>query len=136
MNSFGGPTITNANLMTLDEIRALMQDTNNPTVERLIFVETRKSRNVERKVFPCYPLWYDEANKVLTIAAVQCMKNNYFFTYVKISDEMVGKICRFWSMPPSETLMDMNPLEPVDAEERPEVVDPVTDIPKEEDPVQ
>ena len=137
MESCGGPIIMNPELLDIEQIKSMiLGKDNNPTVARLIFIETRPTPKNKRKVFPCYPVFVDNAETgKLTISIAQCSMNRYFFGYAKIPVEDIGVKCRFWSLPPTDALMDLNPLEPAVEEEQPEVADPVTDIPKE-DPVQ
>lgn len=103
--------MNNAHLMTLQEVRDVMNFPKlNPTVSSMIFVETRKTAKSERKLFPCYPIRYDEESNKLIIAVAQCSADRYFFGYVDMPREDIGVKCRFWSAPPTEEMMNEDPL--------------------------
>ena len=107
-----------ARIMTLQEVRDVLNFPSlNPTVNEMIFVETRKTANNDRKVFPCYPIKYDSVQCTLRIAAVQCKSNHYFFVHVDMPQEDIGVKCRFWSAPPTEEALDNDPLPEAPAEE-------------------
>lgn len=115
MNRFGGPTITNPNRLSMDTIKEILESKSmNPTIARLIFMETRKGPNVERKVFPCYPVKLSEDEKVLTVSVAQCTTNQYLFGVARLPVEDLGVVFRFWDMPPSDELLDIDPLKPAE----------------------
>lgn len=100
-----------AHIMTLQEVRDVLNFPKlNPTVSAMIFVETRKTAKSERKLFPCYPIRYDEEANKLLIAVAQCSADRYFFGYVDMPREDIGVKCRFWSGIPSVEAMDADPL--------------------------
>ena len=138
MISYGGPTIANPDRMDLEAVKAIIgAKDKNPTIDKLIFMETRKTKKVDRKVFPCYPVHWDEEEKILTVAIAQCSESRYFFGYVRLPEDQIGEICRFWNMPPNDDLMNLDPLKPSEAEEKPDVADaPVINMPVSEDPLQ
>jgi len=102
-------------VMTLQEVRDVLNFPKlNPTVSAMIFVETRKTAKSERKLFPCYPIRYDEEQNKLIIAVAQCSGDRYFFGYVDMPQEDIGVKCRFWSAVPSVEVMDADPLPETD----------------------
>ena len=108
-----------AHIMTLQEVKDVLNYPNlNPTVNNMIFIETRKTAKSERKLFPCYPIRYDEEQNKLIIAVAQCSGDRYFFGYVDMLREYIGVKCRFWSGVPSVEVMDADPLP--EADEAPE----------------
>lgn len=114
-------------VMTLQEVRDVLNFPKlNPTVSAMIFVETRKTAKSDRKLFPCYPIRYDEESNKLIIAVAQCSGDRYFFGYVDLPREDIGVKCRFWSGVPSVEAMDADPLPEVDKapEENDEEVPP------------
>ena len=103
--------MNNAHLMTLQEVRDVLNfPCLNPIVNRMIFVETRKTAKNDRKVFPCYPIRYDSEQCKLIFAVVQCSSDRYFFGYIDMPQEDIGVKCRFWSAPPTEEMMNEDPL--------------------------
>lgn len=110
--------MSDPHVMTLQEVRDVLNFPKlNPTVSAMIFVETRKTAKSERKLFPCYPIRYDEENNKLVIAVAQCSADRYFFGYVDMPREDIGVKCRFWSGVPSVEAMDADSLPEVPAEE-------------------
>ena len=132
MNTFGGPTITNSNLMSVDQITDII-NTNpaNPVISRMIFIETRKSKNCARKVFPCYPIARGDddgkAEDSILIAVVQAAGGTKFFVgYINMPVKDIGVTCRFWDMPPTDILMDQDPLPPA-----PDIPEPDEEVPEQ-----
>lgn len=114
--------MSDPHVMTLQEVRDVLNFPKlNPTVSAMIFVETRKTAASERKLFPCYPIRYDEEQCKLIFAVVQCSSDRYFFGYIDMPQEDIGVKCRFWSAPPTEEMMNENPLSeaPAQTEEVP-----------------
>ena len=111
--------MSDPHVMTLQEVRDVLNfPCQNPTVSAMIFVETRKTAVNERKLFPCYPIRYDEKSNKLLIAVAQCSGGaRYFFGYVDLPREDIGVKCRFWSGAPSVEAMDADPLSEAPAEE-------------------
>lgn len=110
--------MSDPHVMTLQEVRDVLNFPKlNPTVSAMIFVETRKTAKSERKLFPCYPIRYDEEANKLLIAVAQCSADRYFFGYVDMPREDIGVKCRFWSGVPSVEAMDADPLSEAPAEE-------------------
>lgn len=104
--------------LDLEKVKEIMSsDVKNPTVDKLIFAETRKTSKTPRKVFPCYPVAYEEADHALVMAVAQCAGTRFFFGYVKMPEEDIGVKCRFWDAPPDEDQMDADPLPEAPAEE-------------------
>ena len=131
MRTFKGPTIANANILDPDAIEEITKsNVTNPTLELMIFMETRKTKNVPRKVFPCYPIARgdDDGKKEdsLLIALTQSSGTRFFFSYVNIPVSDVGTVCRFWDMPPADILMDQDPLP-----DAPEIPKPEEGVPEQ-----
>ena len=120
MMRFGKFYVTTATQLTKEDVRAIIDmDSSNPTIEKLIFIETRKSRNVGRKVFPCYPLGIASVKDVefITVAVAQIFANQHSFAIARMPFTDMGSTYRFWDYPPIEDLMDADPLPEAPAEE-------------------
>ena len=102
--------------LTLDMIPDLVKNpTWNFTVNKLLFLETRQTEKMPRKVFPCYIMDYahpaDDESKVyeMLVCIIQFMKGEPQMITTTIHAEEVGVSRRFWKMPPSDTYLDSLP---------------------------
>lgn len=102
-----------AHPMTMDELQALIDSNSmNPCLDRLVFIETRKTERRERAIYPGYPAQIKEQNgkKSVIVFVNQCMAGHYNTACVAMAEEEIGKKCRFWSLPPTDEVMDKLPM--------------------------
>lgn len=103
-----------AHTLSMDDLANVLEaQSKNPCMERLIFVETRKTPRKERSLFPCWTadIREDKDHKrTLVFFAVQLLGGQYNTVCMQIPEENLGKICRFWNLPPAEEAMDADPL--------------------------
>ena len=93
--------------LTAEEVKAIAEaDANNPTITKLIFVETAPTEKRGIGLFPCYPAFWDEKHAVLSFFALQCSGGRYFTAEVHIKEEDIGKRMWFWTMPPEDALAE------------------------------
>ena len=93
--------------LTAEEVKAIAEaDVNNPTITKLIFVETAPTEKMGIGIFPCYPAFWDEKHAVLSFFALQCSGGRYFTAEVHIKEEDIGKRMWFWTMPPEDALAE------------------------------
>lgn len=101
-------------VIDISEIEKMLnEDPSNPTIRRLMFVETRSTQKGAHIVFPCYPAYFIEPNdeeKSLVFFAIQCVGGNYQSVCIKIPISDIGVKCRFWSLPPTDELMQKMPM--------------------------
>ena len=109
-----------AKLIDAQEIRAIVGEVyTNPTVERLMFVETREKDDQPGKVFPCYIEEWSTENKeengvelewlVFTCCILQCVNGEFAMVRVHIREGELGIKTRFWDKPPKKDLRDETP---------------------------
>ena len=110
-----------AKMIDAEELKASIDDEtalNNPTVERLIFVETRGKDGAEGKLFPCYvdSYGYDDlkpGNGIKSIrfrcALTQYNGQEFGMVYVGIRERELGVSKRFWDKPPKKSVRDETP---------------------------
>lgn len=102
--------------LTEKELREMaeaeIQKGENPCLNRLVFVETRATEKTPRKIFPAYPasILSSEHGDALVVFIVQFMMGQYSTLCIKMPFSEIGVKCRFWSLPPTESVMDAMPL--------------------------
>ncbi|MBQ2533315.1 MAG: hypothetical protein II545_06725 [Lachnospiraceae bacterium] len=107
-----------ARILSIGELIGIMeQDYYNPTVRRLMFLETAGKGGTEGKLFPCYlEAWKgDESlntNPDITFQAclVQSIDGLFSMLRVHIHSSEIGVTKRFWNLPPGEAIRKNNPF--------------------------
>lgn len=119
MKRFGGVTIAYPDRLDVEAVKKLLADEGtNPTIQKLIFVETRKGPKVGRKLFPCYPMSLNEESGSLYVTVVQCgLAERYMTAVVRLPIEDMNVVYRLWALPPDEEMLDADPLKPMEKEE-------------------
>lgn len=78
----------------------------NPTVERLMFIETKANEKMEGKVFPCYVESWAEAKGELLFKCMitQSMNGEFSGVLVIIRASDLGVTKRIWDKPPTKAI--------------------------------
>ena len=103
----------------LEELKEFVKEQfNNPTVDRLMFIETKPKEDREGQLFPCYIKAVEvtpgkneaEADKTKFICViVQSTEGEYGLVEVRIPEEDVNTKSRFWDKPPKKAVRDETP---------------------------
>lgn len=111
--------LESAKLMNVNEIREVIdEEYTNPTIERMMFIETKQNGEFPGKVFPCYmEAWALEEGKteaeadhlVFQCCIVQCMEGGFNLVRVHIRDSELGVSKRIWDKPPTKGLRNDHP---------------------------
>ena len=105
-----------AHPLTLEDIRSIADEEivkgSNPCLRKLVYLETRETENQSRRLFPAYPFSVTEGKDgdVLVLFVVQYAMKTYQTIGTAIPVKDIGVTCRFWNLPPQESVMDLNPL--------------------------
>ena len=115
-----------AKIIPVNELIEMIDEKfNNPTIDRLMFIETRSTAEVPGKVFPCYLEGYelektDDPDNLISTAAFLCcimqyIKGEFKMIRVRIPASKFGVSKRIWDKPPTKGLRDDYPF--LDSEE-------------------
>lgn len=102
-----------AHTLDFDDLQKMIDtESMNPCIERLIYVETRKTDRKERSIYPGYPAQIKEKDgkRSLIFFVNQCMAGQYNTACVSVPEEDIGIKLRFWNLPPSEEVLNKKPL--------------------------
>lgn len=109
----------NAKVLSAEELKELIdEEYTNPTVERMMFIETKDKGEIPGKVFPCYlEAWgEDEKAKVgidpglrFQICIMQSMGGEFGLLRVVIYAKELGTNKRIWDKPPTKHRRDDTP---------------------------
>ena len=102
-----------AHTLDMDDLQAIIDtDSMNPCIERLIYVETRKTERKERSIYPCYPAQIKEKDGVRSVIFFvnQCMAGQYNTACVSMPENEFGVKARFWNLPPNEDVLEKEPM--------------------------
>lgn len=107
----------NAKLMEVEEIKELMdEECSSPTVDRLMFIETRAKGDIPSKVFPCYFEAYgcdnsdtDAKVTVFQVCIAQSTGGQFGMVRVVVPISDFGVTKRIWDKPPKKALRDSIP---------------------------
>ena len=110
----------NAKIIEAEELKAIIEEEySNPTIERLMFIETKETEKVPGKVFPCYlEAWAkdelgkegQEAKLMFQICIAQCTGGNFGMLRVVINEDELGISKRIWDKPPTKGLREQYPF--------------------------
>lgn len=103
----------------LDELKGIVNETfSNPTVDRLMFLETKPKADREGQLFPCYIKAFEEVKGKTNVEAdhtnficvlIQSTRGEYGLVEVRILDTDVNVKLRFWDKPPKKAVRDETP---------------------------
>lgn len=104
----------NAGLIeNFDEIKQIVDEQYaNPTVDRLMFIETLPKEDQEGKLFPCYiESWSEdeEGHLSLQCCIIQCKESEFGMVRVNIPEDEINTKKRFWDKPPKKAVRDETP---------------------------
>lgn len=108
-----------AKILGVSDLLKMMEDEyRNPTIQRMVFVETKGKTAGEGKVFPCYlegwkqnedakvranpPTWFQAC-------IAQCSGSQFGMVRVVICSDEFGLGKRVWDLPPTEELRNQTP---------------------------
>lgn len=105
----------NASLMNdIQELKEIIEETfSNPTIERMMFIETKGKNGEEGKLFPCYLEEYvgTEEGEILSFQCSILQYSMGLFGLVRVNlpvgDLNVAK--RLWDKPPKKSVRDETP---------------------------
>lgn len=96
------------------ELKDIIEETfSNPTIERMMFIETKGKNGEEGKLFPCYLEEYGatEEGEILSFQCSILQSSEGLFGLVRVnlmvSDFNVTK--RLWDKPPKKSVRDETP---------------------------
>lgn len=105
-----------AKLMTVDELTDLMgEEFSNPTIDRMVFVETKAKDGKEGRLFPMLlEAWaYEDMSPVKAHASVmirgcilQSKDGEFGMVRVAIRESELNETKRIWDKPPTKGLRD------------------------------
>lgn len=103
-----------AHTMSVEELLGMVEsDVTNPTVNRLIFLETRATENRNRGIFPCWPAQVrtnKDGKRSVILFVVQCLKGSYGIICIEEPEDALDVKIRFWNLPPSDEMLDSMPM--------------------------
>lgn len=105
----------NARIMEPEELKELIdEEYTNPTVERMMFIETKDKGAIAGKVFPCYLEAWGEDKEVDPGLRFQCCimqskGGNFGLLRVIIYAKELGVNKRIWDKPPTKHRRDDTP---------------------------
>lgn len=87
----------------------------NPCLTRLVYAETRATERTPRKIFPAYPadVIKGKDSDILILYVVQSIAGQYSTACITMPFTDIGVKCRFWTLPPVDSVMDAMPLKDV-----------------------
>ena len=105
---------THAKILSAEDIKEDIANIyENPTIGRMMFIETREKEGVPGKVFPCYMLAWAVApgdnpvvaDKLMFQAYIfQSMAGDYSMVEVVLHEKEFGVNKRIWDNPPTQEL--------------------------------
>ena len=100
-----------AKVVTAEELLEIIgEEYTNPTIERLMFLETKAKEERPGKVFPCYVEGYflEGGNEEIGFVCCLVQKNGDGFGMieVRIRAAELGVNKRFWDKPPKKAVRD------------------------------
>lgn len=110
----------NAGLLEdIDELKDIVKETyNNPTIDRLMFLETKPKADREGQLFPCYIKTFEEVKGKTDVEAdhtnficriIQSKKGEFSLFEVRIPDTDLNVKLRLWDKPPKKAVRDETP---------------------------
>lgn len=109
----------NARVIEAEELKEIIEEEySNPTVERLMFIETKAKDNMPGKVFPCYmEAWGEEENAEVKVdpglrfqmSIAQCVNGEFGLIRVVVLANELGVNKRIWDKPPTKGRRDDTP---------------------------
>lgn len=110
----------NAQILTAEKLNEMLKtleiSDKGVLINELRFIETRATSKFPRKIFPCYiPEWFweDENQEQLhsiTLNILQIVEGELQILKANVEMKELGRTKRLWTEPPTEELMDQNPL--------------------------
>lgn len=102
---------------TIEELKQIVNEQfSNPTIDRLMFLETIGTEDKEGKLFPCYIESYTEEKGTdgETLLSLQCVilqssGQEFGMVRVNIPQEQINSAKRFWDKPPKKAVRDETP---------------------------
>lgn len=114
----------NARVIEPEELKEIIdEETTNPTIERLMFIEAKAQNSNETKIFPCYlEAWGEEENAEMKVdpglrfqlCIVQCVGGEFALARVIVLANELGVTKRIWDKPPAKDIRDMTPFASVE----------------------
>lgn len=108
-----------AKMIGAEELKEIIdEEYTNPTVERLMFLETKANGEMPGKIFPCYmEAWAKdegkssvEADKLMfQCCIVQCTEGQFSMLRVVLHEDELGIRKRIWDKPPTKGLREDHP---------------------------
>lgn len=102
----------NAKVIEAEELKEIIEEeSGNPTVDRLMFIETKAKNDIPSKVFPCYlEAWGQEENAEMKVdpglrfqcCIMQSMGGEFGMVRVMILANELGVTKRIWDKPPTK----------------------------------
>ena len=102
----------NAKVIEAEELKEIIEEEyTNPTIERLMFIETKAKGDIPGKVFPCYlEAWGEEENAAVKtdpglrfqVCIAQSMNGEFSMVRVYILAKDLGVTKRIWDKPPTK----------------------------------
>ena len=109
-----------ANIVEPQMLKELIEEEySNPTIERMMFIETKKNERFPGKVFPCYVEgWRYAAEPTpplkeeleFQICIMQCTGGEFGLVRAIIHESELGVSKRIWDKPPTKGLRDDFPF--------------------------
>lgn len=109
-------TFEGAKVLSANEVKEFLleEDCKNPTVEGLMFIETRAHGDIPGKVFPCYVYAFteDPDGKLLFRANIIQYRNGEGFGMLEVylHEDELGVSKRIWDKPPTKGLRNETPF--------------------------
>ena len=102
----------NAKVIEAEELKEMIEEElTNPTIERLMFIETKEKGDIPGKVFPCYLVaWGQEENAEVKsdpglrfrVDILQCVGGEFSIVQVIVMANELGVNKRIWDKPPTK----------------------------------
>ena len=104
----------NAEVMTAEAlVEEFDRECKNPTVERLMFIETKGNPmkpDKPSKIFPCYVAAYtEEPERMFKVYLIQYVQGEFQMVEVVIPAKDLGVTKRIWDRPPVKMQRDATP---------------------------
>lgn len=109
----------NAKVIEAQELKEIIdEEYSNPTIERLMFIETKEKEGFPGKVFPCWlEAWGEEENAAVKadpglrfqLCIMQCMNGEFTAVRVVVMANELGANKRIWDKVPSKHLRNDTP---------------------------
>ena len=89
-----------AHALELDDILTMLEaEAKNICLDRLVFLQARDMKTNE-----------SGDKRELYMFVVQNVAGKYNTAYLCVPEKAIGVTCRFWNLPPSQDVIDKNPL--------------------------